>query len=62
MQRISDSLMKAYIPQGWQPLLDIDGNNPIKTGAVNGYHPNDYSYPKTEDRKFEICIGAILTQ
>ena len=38
------------------------GCNPTKTGSINGYHPGDYSYPKTEAQKFEICVGAILTQ
>ncbi len=55
-------LMEKYGPQGWWPLIDVDGSNPTKTGSIQGYHPGDYSYPKTEDQRFEICIGAILTQ
>jgi endonuclease-3 related protein len=27
-----------------------------------GYHPGEYSYPKTDKQRFEICVGAILTQ
>ena len=42
-------LLKKYGPQGWWPIN-------------NKYHPKDYSYPKTEKQRFEICIGAILTQ
>jgi len=53
---------KDYGPQGWWPLLDARGTNPTKTGSIRGYHPGDYSYPKTEKQRFEICIGAILTQ
>lgn len=56
------SLLKDYGPQGWWPLISHQGSNPTKSGSINGYHPNDYSYPKTEEEKFEICIGAILTQ
>ncbi len=26
------------------------------------YHPRDYSYPHTEDERFEIIAGALLTQ
>jgi len=61
-----ESLLLKYNPQGWWPLLDLHdskiGSNPTKTGSIRGYHPKDYSYPKTEKQKFEICIGAILTQ
>ena len=67
MQKISISqtyqkLLKTYGPQGWWPLLDHAGSNPTKTGSINGYHPGDYTYPKTDEERFEICIGAILTQ
>ena len=55
-------LLDRYGPQGWWPLLDVDGTNPTKTGSIKGYHPKDYSYPQNERQKFEICIGAILTQ
>ncbi|MCX8163620.1 MAG: endonuclease III domain-containing protein, partial [Candidatus Micrarchaeota archaeon] len=48
------SLLKKHVPQGWWPLLEIKQNN--------GYHPKNYSYPKTKRQVFEICIGAILTQ
>ena len=55
-------LMKHYGPQGWWPLLSVDGINPTKTGSIKGYHPGDYSYPKDDNQRFEICLGAILTQ
>lgn len=62
ISKIYDWLMREYGPQGWWPLLDCEGSNPTKTGAVKGYHPGDYTYPKNEKQRFEICIGAILTQ
>lgn len=53
-----------YGYQGWWPLFDLQGNgqNPTKTGSCQGYHPGDYSYPQNEQQRFEICLGAILTQ
>ena len=44
-----------YGPQGWWPIVND------KT-LICEYHPNDYSYPRTDAERFEICIGAILTQ
>jgi len=61
-KEIYETLYKMYGPQGWWPLLDVLGTNPTKTGSIMGYHPNDYSYPKTKNQCFEICISAILTQ
>ncbi|MBP1626080.1 MAG: Endonuclease [Holophagaceae bacterium] len=55
-------LLTDYSPQGWWPLLDHSGSNPTKTGSITGYHPGDYSFPKTEAQRFEIGVGAILTQ
>jgi len=43
------NLLKKYKLQGWWP--------------INGkYHPGDYSYPKNSKQRFEVCVGAILTQ
>ena len=55
-------LLEAYGQQGWWPLLGVKGCNPTKTGSVRGYHPGDYSHPRDEEERFEICVGAILTQ
>lgn len=55
-------MLASYGPQGWWPLLDCTGTNPTKTGALKGYHPGDYTYPRNENQLFEICVGAILTQ
>ena len=62
IQSFYENLLKEYGHQGWWPLLCCEGCNPTKTGSVKGYHPKDYSYPKTDNQRFEICIGAILTQ
>jgi len=65
LDMVYKELLRAYGPQGWWPLLSLHGNgggNPTKSGSVQGYHPGDYSYPRTIDQQFEICVGAILTQ
>jgi len=43
--------------------IQTSANNIANTNKKNkGYHLKDYSYPKTNQQKFEICLGAILTQ
>jgi endonuclease-3 related protein len=59
---IYDKLLDEYSYQGWWPFLNHKGVNPRKTGAINGYHPGDYDFPKNSYQKFEIIIGSILTQ
>ncbi len=59
---IYEQLFCLYDSQGWWPLLDCQGTNPTKTGSMKGYHPGDYSYPRNDAQRFEICIGALLTQ
>jgi endonuclease III related protein len=56
------ALLQAYGPQGWWPLLDHAGSNPTLTGRLTGYHPGDFTFPRTDAQRFEICCGAILTQ
>jgi endonuclease III related protein len=56
------ALLAAYGPQGWWPLLTHAGSNPTLTGRLTGYHPGDFSFPRTDAERFEICCGAILTQ
>ncbi len=62
---IYDDLMEWYGCQGWYPLTELRNEKPVnitKSGSVSGYHPNDYSYPRTDNQCFEVCIGAIVTQ
>jgi len=62
IEKIYKKLLEMYGPQGWWPLIEINGTNPTKTGSINGYHQNDYSYPRTKNQQFEIILGVILTQ
>lgn len=62
---IYNLLFDSYGPQGWWPLIELHdsgGANPTKTGSVQGYHPEDYTYPHTDNQQFEIICGALLTQ
>lgn len=43
------TLLAKHGQQGWWP---VGGK----------YHPCDYSYPKTDAQRFEICVGAMLAQ
>jgi endonuclease-3 related protein len=62
VRRIYRDLLRLHGPQGWWPLLGCAGTNPTKTGSIQGYHPGDYSHPRTRLQQFEICLGAITTQ
>jgi endonuclease-3 related protein len=62
LNQVYKFLKREYGPQGWWPLINHKGSNPTKTGAVKGYHPRDYSIPRNDFERFEICVGAILTQ
>ncbi len=57
LQIIYRALVAKYGHQGWWPISSLE-----IAGAKKGYHPQDYDYPKSEQQKFEICIGAILAQ
>src|SRR5512141_746237 len=59
---LTQALLDAYGPQGWWPLLGHAGANPTSTGRLTGYHPGDFTFPRTPAQAFEIGCGAILTQ
>jgi endonuclease-3 related protein len=59
---VYEKLFKNYSYQGWWPFINYKGVNPTKTGAINGYHPGNYDFPKNDYQKFEVVIGSILTQ
>lgn len=62
VERIYRILIDAYGPQGWWPLLDVRGSRPASPATLRGYHPGDFSFPRTAMQRFEICVGAVLTQ
>lgn len=60
--QVYHKLYQLYGPQGWWPLMDWEGEYPTKTGSLKGYHPLNYSLPETSPQRFEVILGAILTQ
>jgi endonuclease-3 related protein len=52
-------LFGVYGPQGWWPL-------PFRAGYrgfdERGYHPGDFSHPRSTRGRLEIFLGAVLTQ
>jgi endonuclease III related protein len=56
--RLYETLLSAYGCQGWWPLTA--SSDPVS--LTKGYHPQDYSVPKTDRERLEISLGAILTQ
>ncbi len=51
--------LRAYGPQGWWPLASMAGHRSFDD---RGYHPGNFSYPRTPGQRFEIAVGAVLTQ
>lgn len=47
-------LLKLYGPQGWWPVrCEISGA---------GYHPEIFQVPSSSHGRYEVCLGAVLTQ
>ena len=52
--KLYKNLLSLYGAQGWWPVRsECKGR---------GYHKNEFGLPKTKKGKFEVCMGAILTQ
>ncbi len=58
VEAIYKRLYEVYGPQGWWPVVAPDTSG----GHLTRYHPGDYGYPRDDAERFEICVGAILTQ
>ena len=59
LERLYERLLAAYGPRGWWPLQSRAGRPGFDD---NGYHPGDYSRPGSMEERFEIAMGAVLTQ
>ncbi|MCX7038886.1 MAG: helix-hairpin-helix domain-containing protein [Spirochaetes bacterium] len=57
--RLYPLLLRAYGPQGWWPLASMAGHRGFDS---RGYHPGSFSFPRTPAQRFEIAVGAVLTQ
>ncbi|MCL2208400.1 MAG: hypothetical protein FWB90_09980 [Fibromonadales bacterium] len=52
--KLYNKLFSLYGAQGWWPVRS--------EFESRGYHPNKFGLPATKKGKFEVCLGAILTQ
>ncbi|HEQ72584.1 MAG TPA: hypothetical protein ENN69_08855 [Spirochaetia bacterium] len=77
LKEIYDTLYRAYGPQGWWPVRSgaqkrgqdkrLRGGEPASVRNTcspddRGYHPGNYEIPAASAEKFEVAVGAILTQ
>lgn len=62
IRNIYQKLYELYGPQGWWPLINYKGKNPVKSGIIEGYHPLNYDLPVERNQIYEIIVGTILTQ
>jgi endonuclease-3 related protein len=59
LKRLYELLLAAYGPRGWWPLQSRAGRPGFDD---HGYHPGDYRRPGSPEERFEIAVGAVLTQ
>ncbi len=48
-QKVYETLLRTYGPQGWWPLLFRRGTNGFDE---NGYHKGDHTCPRTDEEKW----------
>ncbi len=65
---LNDHLLKLYGPRGWWPISLFTAlpsqslSGQTTSNSSPQYHIGDYSYPKNDNQRLEISIGAILAQ
>lgn len=59
LRRLYPMLLAAYGPQGWWPLPSRAGRRGYDE---RGYHPGDHASPADRLGRFEVALGAVLTQ
>jgi endonuclease-3 related protein len=59
LESLYAQLLGGYGPQGWWPTPSRAGSRGF---TDRGYHPGDYDQPRSAAGRFEIVVGAILTQ
>jgi endonuclease-3 related protein len=59
LRRLHDALNASYGPQGWWPLPARAGRRGFD---AHGYHPGDLRPPADPAGRFEVALGAVLTQ
>jgi endonuclease-3 related protein len=59
LEGLYQRLLSEYGPQGWWPLRSRAGRRGFDG---RGYHPGRYAGPRSTGERFEIAVGAVLTQ
>jgi endonuclease-3 related protein len=59
IRRLYDLLLREYGTQGWWPVLSRSGRRGFDD---RGYHPGLRRIPQRPAERFEVVLGAILTQ
>jgi endonuclease-3 related protein len=59
LKKIYTILYSHYGPQGWWPLKSLAATDGFDK---HGYHKNNFRVPVTSRHRFEIVLGAVLTQ
>ena len=59
LRRLYTALLEEYAPQGWWPLLSLASSEGFD---ARGYHAGSHEFPRTREQRFEVILGAILTQ
>ena len=62
LNSIYHKLYKFYGPQGWWPLIDQKGSDPLDKECNVIHHPLNYEIPNNRDDIYQIILGTILTQ
>ena len=57
--RLFRIMLENYGYQGWWPITSMAGEEGFNS---LGYHPGDYTPPHNKAERFEIIVGALLTQ
>ena len=59
LESLYSQLLGEYGPQGWWPTPSRAGSRGF---TDRGYHPGEYDHPRSAAGRFEIILGAVLTQ
>jgi len=59
LQTLYCELLASYGPQGWWP---VPGRAGARGFDSRGYHPGDYRKPADPQGRFDVAVGAVLTQ
>jgi endonuclease-3 related protein len=59
IEKAYSALLTGYGSMGWWPLVS---KATLPGFDDRGYHRGDFLHPESDDERFEIALGAILTQ